>query len=184
MPFNRLARCMASTTLCLIVLMLAANLAVWLFPRLSSIEGGLGLSFSLSDRMVSALGPNVTSMPWWQTLGAIMLSSLPLLVLSFGLLNLRALFKSYAAGEYFSATTSTHMRRLGIAVALWVVLGVLCEPLLSAWATMQLPPGQRFISLSFDSSGIVALFLAGCVIVVASILRRAHEIDSENKHFV
>lgn len=184
MLLDRLSRRMAVITLWLVILMLTLNAAYWLFPQSASALEGFGLAFSLSDRLISSLQLDIGNFPWWQRLGAILLSSFPLLALSFGLLSLRALFKSYAAGEYFSDSSAAHMERLGRAVVLWVALSFLCEPALSAWATMRLPAGRRLISLSFDSSGVVATFLAACVLVIARILRRASEINAENQHFV
>jgi len=171
-------------TLWLIIGMLVLNAATWLFPKLGSVEGGYGISFSLSDRLISSAWVDVTGLAWWQTLGAIVLSSIPLVVLSMGLLNLRALFRNYAAGNYFSSGSAIYMEKLGWAVNLWVVLTFLCEPLLGLWVTLREPVGQRFMTLSFDSSGIVAIFLATCIILIARILRRATEINTENQQFV
>ncbi|KAA8996126.1 DUF2975 domain-containing protein [Affinibrenneria salicis] len=175
---------MAALSLGFVIVMLALNAAVWLFPQLSSMEGGSGLAFYLSDQMISMPGLDLTTYPLWQKLGAILLSSIPLLMLTVGLLNLRALFKNYATGDYFSPSSSACMEKMGRAVAAWVALNIVCEPLLSLWLTMREPAGQRLLSLSFDSAGAVALFLAACIIVIARILRRASEINDENQQFV
>ncbi|MEC5318667.1 DUF2975 domain-containing protein [Brenneria populi subsp. brevivirga] len=177
-------RRMAVVTLWLIIIMLALNAAVWLFPMLASVDGGYGIAFSLSDRLISSLNQDLDSFPWWQRLGAMLLSGVPLLALAAGLLNLRSLFANYASRDYFSPSSSGHLEKMGRAVVLWVVLNFLCEPLLSFWMTMREPAGQRLISLSADSSGVVALFLAACIIVIARILRRASEISAENQQFV
>lgn len=73
---------------------------------------------------------------------------------------------------------------MGRSVALWVVLDFLCEPLLSVWMTMNQGEGQRMMTLSLDSSSFVALFLAGCIVVIARILQQACDIDHENKQFI
>lgn len=175
---------MAVFTLLLIVAMVVINAATWFFPSLGSIDGGYGIAFSLSNQLIPGALGVVDSLPIWQRLGAVVISSIPLLVLARGLLSLRALFTSYANGDYFSAAAATHMEKMGRAVGYWVILNFVCEPLLSLWVTMLEPAGQRFISMSFTSSSIVALFVSACVIIIARILRRAASINQENQQFV
>ncbi|VVE78494.1 hypothetical protein PSP31120_01706 [Pandoraea sputorum] len=175
---------MAAITLWLIVAMLLLNAACWLFPSLSSIRGGYGLGFALTDRLISSLNVDVGSFPVWQKLGGIVLSSIPLLALAVGLRHLRRLFQGYGRREYFSPAAASHLGSVGRSVGLWVVLSLACEPLLSIWLTMRAPAGHRVVTLSFGSQDIVALFLAACIAVIAHILRQASELDSENRQFV
>lgn len=94
------SRRMATITLLLIILMLVLNAVVWLFPTLAS-KDGLGLGFALSDRQLSDMTSAAAVFPWWQTLGAIVLSSIPLIALAFGLKSLRRLFQCYATESIF-----------------------------------------------------------------------------------
>lgn len=180
----QLSQRMSLLTLLLIVTMLALNAAVWLFPVLGSSADGLGFGFALSDRQIQGRAEQVALMPWWQLLGGIVLSSVPLMALASGLSHLRKLFQSYARGEYFSSTAALHLGTVGRAVGVWVVLDFLCEPLLSIWVTMNEPVGERMISLSATAPSVVALFLAACIAVIARILLQASEVDSENRTFV
>jgi hypothetical protein len=186
MTSNRLAQLsqrMAVVTLLLIVAMLALNAALWLFPVIAG-KNGWGLGFALTDRQLSDIADKAALFPWWQTTGGIVLSSVPLLALAFGLGHLRQLFQSYARGEYFSSEAARHLGKVGRAVAIWVLLDFLCEPLLSVWVTMNEPVGQRMISLSITAPSFVALFLAACISIIARILWQASEVDSENRTFV
>lgn len=180
----QLSQRMSLITLVLIISMLALNAAVWLYPILSSSTGGLGFGFALSDRQIQGRAEQVALFPLWQTLGCIALSSIPLLALAVGLNHLRKLFQNYARGEYFSRVAAAHLGKVGKAVALWVLLDFLCEPLLSVWVTMNEPVGERLISLSVTAPSFVALFLAACIAVIARILWQASEVDSENRTFV
>lgn len=175
---------MAVATLWLVIAMLALNAAIWIFPQLGSADGGYGLSFSLSNRLILSTHMDPRDFPWWQTLGAILVSSIPLAALALGLLSLRALFRSYARGDYFSTTAAGHMEKMGRAVLAWVILDFLCEPLLSVWITLLQPVGHRLLSLSFQTPDVVAIFLAACIVLIARILRRAADINSENQQFV
>ena len=80
----QLSQRMSLLTLLLIVVMLVLNTCVWLFPVLSSSADGLGFGFALSDRLIQARAVQVALLPWWQILGAIVLSSIPLLALGGG----------------------------------------------------------------------------------------------------
>lgn len=186
MAFNRLAQFsqrMAALTLLFIAGMLALNAALWIFPMLGSNDG-LGAGFSISGVMLTQLAVKVEMLAWWQVLGAIVISSVPLIALASGLNNLRRLFQGYARGEYFSISAAVHLGKVGRGVILWVVSSFICTPLLSILVTLHAPPGQRLFTVSFTSADFVALFLAGCIAVVARILLRASEVDSENKTFV
>lgn len=186
MSVNRLTQFsqrMAILTLLLIAGMLALNAALWLFPILGSNDG-LGVGFSLSGVMLTQLSVRIEMLAWWQLLGAILLSSVPLVALASGLNHLRRLFQGYARGEYFSISAAVHLGKVGRGVILWVVSSFICTPLLSILVTLHAPAGQRLFTVSFTSADFVALFLAGCIAVIARILLSASEVDSENRNFV
>ena len=186
MPLNRLAQFsqrMAVLTLMFIAGMLALNAALWVFPILGASDG-LGAGFSLSGVMLTQLAVKIEMLAWWQTVGAILISSVPLVALASGLNHLRSLFQGYARGEYFSSSAAVHLGKVGRGVMLWVVSSFIGTPLLSILVTLHAPPGQRLLTISFTSADVVALFLAGCIAVIARILLCASEVDSENKTFV
>lgn len=187
MTSNRLAsfsQWMATTTLWLIVLMLVLNGLTWIAPGLNPISGGNSLTLSLNNSLIAALHLDISMLPGWQRMGAIFLSSVPLLALASGLWHLRALFQTYGRQEYFSPRGAMHLKRVGQYVALWVVLGFFCQPLLSMWITITRPAGEHLISLGLSGADGVALFLAGSIAVVAKILERASAIQAENQQFI
>lgn len=184
-PTDRLASLsqrMAALTLVFMCAMLVLNVLAWLLPLQEAQQ--YGISFGLSVRAIQDLRVDVAAFPWWQTAGAIVISSLPLLVLMDGLRHLRALFRAFAAGAYFSVDAAFHLGRVGRAVALWVVAEFLCEPVLSFWITMLAGPGNRVITSTIDSSAFVALFVACSIAVIARILGRASEVYEENRQFI
>ncbi|MGL5214279.1 MAG: DUF2975 domain-containing protein [Aeromonas hydrophila] len=186
MTVNRLAQFsqrMAVLTLLLISGMLALNAALWVFPIMGA-KNGLGAGFSLTGVMLSQLAVKVEMLAWWQILGAILISSVPLVALASGLNNLRLLFQGYARAEYFSISAAVHLGKVGHGVILWIVSSFVCTPLLSILVTLHAPPGQRLFTISLTPADFVALFLAGCIAVIAQILVHASEVDSENKTFV
>lgn len=187
MHSNRLptfSQWMATATLWFIALMLILNALGWIAPGLNPLSLENGLMLSLKDSLIEALHLDISTLPGWQRIGAAALSSAPLFALAAGLWHLRALFRAYGRQEYFSPRGAMHLKRVGQFVAVWVVLGVLCQPLLSVWVTMLRPAGERMISMGFSSSDAVALFLACSIAIIAKILERAGAIHAENQQFV
>lgn len=176
------SRIMATLTLAFISLMLLLNLACWIFPNFT-LGNGLGFSLAATNTL-QHLNVDVAEMPWWQITGAIVISSIPLIVLAQGLNALRQLFQSYGVGHYFSKESAGQLRKVGQGVALWVLLSFCLEPILSLWLTMLQPEGQRIITLSFEASQVVALFLAASVMIIAHILGSASALAEENQQFV
>lgn len=186
MTLDRLAHIsqrMATITLYLLIAMLLLNAASWLSPNIAANEG-YGFNFSISNQLLSNLNVNVFTFPWWQIAGGIILSNVPLLALALGLYHLRLLFQTYGKRAYFSGAAANHLGKMGQYVAIWTILELLCEPLLSYWITMQQPVGERVVTFSFDSGNIVALFLAACITIIAQILKQASKLHCENQQFV
>ena len=179
----RISQQMATVTLWFIVGMLLLNAACWAFPSLNAVSGP-GLVFGLTDSVISNLHVDVAAFPWWQKAVGILLSSVPLIALANGLRHLRALFRTYARRDYFSAQAAGHLGKTGRAIGMWVLLSLLCEPLLSVWATLREPVGHRVVSIGFSLPYVVALFTAACIAVIAHILRQASELDAEHRQFV
>ncbi|WP_269505166.1 DUF2975 domain-containing protein [Burkholderia sp. IMCC1007] len=180
----RISQRMAAVTLSFIVGMMVLNAAYWAFPSLSTADAGPGFAFGVADPVVAGLGVDVSAFPWWQKAVGFLLSSVPLVALAHGLRHLRLLFRTYAQRDYFSAKAAGHLGKTGRAIGLWVLLSVLCEPLLGIWATLREPDGQRMFSIGFGLSYVVALFTAACIVVIAHILRQASELDAEHRQFV
>ncbi|MDP9586476.1 DUF2975 domain-containing protein [Burkholderia ambifaria] len=179
----RISQQMATVTLGFIVGMLVLNAACWAFPSLNGASGP-GLVFGLTDSVISNLRVDVAAFPWWQKAVGILLSSVPLIALANGLRHLRALFRTYARRDYFSVQAAGHLGKTGRAIGLWVLLSLLCEPLLSVWATLREPVGHHVVSIGFSLPYVVALFTAACIAVIAHILRQASELDAEHRQFV
>ncbi|CAD9226145.1 conserved membrane hypothetical protein [Burkholderia cenocepacia] len=179
----RISQQMATVTLGFIVCMLVLNAACWLFPSLNGASGP-GFVFGLTDSVLTNLRVDVAAFPWWQKAVGILLSSVPLIALANGLRHLRALFRTYARRDYFSVQAARHLGKTGRAIGLWVVLSLVCEPLLSVWATLREPVGHRVVSIGFTLPYVVALFTAACIAVIAHILRQASELDAEHRQFV
>ncbi|MBK5415385.1 DUF2975 domain-containing protein [Pseudomonas sp. TH31] len=185
MTTDRLAhhsRLMATLTQALIVGMLVLNAACWFFP---SIAIKYGLGFNLTAIGVTGdLNVDISSMPWWQVAGGVILSSIPLLMLARGLNALRRLFQLYSEGHHFSEGSSALLGKVGFGVIMWVLLSFVLTPAISVWVTMRQPPGEGLLTIAFDSSHLVSLFLAASVMVIARIHQKASALARENQQFI
>lgn len=174
------SRVLATATLILVVSMLLANIAYWIFPdALGIFMGGFNLT-----AMISQLNANISLMPWWQAAGGIVLSSIPLLILAKGLLALRSLFLAYSKGEYFSSESADLLGKVGKSVLLWVLASLVLTPVMSVWITFTRPAGERLLSINFEPSHIVALFLSASLMIIARSLSNACSLARENEQFV
>ncbi|MGE8348638.1 DUF2975 domain-containing protein [Pseudomonas helleri] len=174
------SRILATATLVLVVSMLLANIAYWVFPdALHTVTGGFNLT-----AMIGQLDANISLMPWWQAAGGIVLSSIPLLILAKGLLALRSLFLAYSKGEYFSSESADLLGKVGKSVLLWVLASLVLTPVMSVWITFTRPAGERLLSINFEPSHIVALFLSASLMIIARSLSNACSLARENEQFV
>ncbi|MBO6276833.1 MAG: DUF2975 domain-containing protein [Pseudomonas sp.] len=174
------SRILATATLLLVAGMLLTNIAYWIAPNIIGTYVG---GFSLSA-MPEILQANILLMPAWQIAGAIVLSSIPLLILARGLLALRSLFLAYSKGQYFSAESAELLGKVGKSVAYWVLASLLLTPVMSVWLTMLRPAGERLFTLNFEPSHLVALFLSASLMIIARSLYNAYSLARENQQFV
>ena len=174
------SRILATATLLLVAGMLLTNIAYWIAPNIIGTYVG---GFSLSA-MPEILQANILLMPAWQIAGAIVLSSIPLLILARGLLALRSLFLAYSKGQYFSAESAELLGKVGKSVAYWVLASLLLTPVMSVWLTMLRPAGERLFTLNFEPSHLVALFLSASLMIIARSLYHACSLARENQQFV
>ncbi|MFJ7883106.1 DUF2975 domain-containing protein [Pseudomonas sp. NPDC096917] len=174
------SRVLATATLVLVASMLLSNIAYWIFPTaIGKYIGGFSLS-----ALTETLQADILLMPWWQASGAIILSSIPLLILAKGLLALRGLFLAYSKGEYFSSESAELLGKVGKSVTLWVLASLILTPVMSVWITLTRPVGERLFTLSIDPSHIVALFLSASLMIIARSLYNACSLARENQQFV
>ena len=179
-PLANRSRILATTTLALVAGMLLANIAYWIFPNaIGTYVGGFNLS-----AMTETLQADIPLMPWWQVAGAITLSSIPLLILAKGLLALRSLFLAYSKGEYFSTESAELLGKVGKSVSIWVLASLLLTPVMSVWVTILRPAGERLLTISFEPSHLVALFLSASLMIIARSLYKACSLARENQQFV
>lgn len=176
----RLSERLALLSLVIMLLLAGFNLYCWVDPSLALRAG---LDARSGAGMLAGL-PLSAPPAGWQLAGGALITVVPLTALARALWHGRTLFRTLAAGEYFSPRVAAALGGAGRAVGLWVLLSVLCQPLLSVWLTLREPVGHRLLMLGFGSPDLVALYLAGGLWVMAQVMRRAAALDAENRQFV
>lgn len=176
----RLSERLALLSFAIMLLLAGVNLYCWLDPSLALPAG---LDARVGAGMLASL--QLSAPPaGWQLAGGALITAVPLMALARALWHGRTLFKTLATGEYFSLRVAAALGGAGRSVGLWVLLSVVCQPLLSVWLTLREPVGHRLLRLGVGSPDLVALYLAGGLWVMALVMRRAAALDAENRQFV
>ncbi|WP_022720948.1 DUF2975 domain-containing protein [Rhodopseudomonas sp. B29] len=118
-----------------------------------------------------------------QAVAAIIIA-VPVVVMLWGLLNVRALFGEFARGRVFTAAAASHLKRFGIAVLAQGALGPLTATALALALSLGNPAGKRLLVLTFSSNDYVSVIVGGVLIAVAAVMREATRIADENASFV
>ncbi|MFT4464247.1 MAG: hypothetical protein ACMX3H_19595 [Sodalis sp. (in: enterobacteria)] len=160
---------MSKISMLITLLMIIINILSWYIPdiMLNTYE----LSLFVTQRVITnpvIILTNIGQM----TLGMIV-TTLPLLSLAFGMCALHRLFNIYRLGHYFSLSAARQLNLDAVGFFLWAVADIVCEPALTYFITLPLPKAKRIISHSFSVGHGVALLLSSALTVIAQILRHA-----------
>ena len=116
--------------------------------------------------------------------GLLMLMTVPLAAVVFGLWHVRLLFGSYERGEIFTRAAARHIRLAGLAMAANVIATLIAYPLGSVLLTYDNPPGARQVSIAFGSNHYMLLLTAGLLIVIGWVMGEATRLSDENRQIV
>ncbi|WP_282605873.1 DUF2975 domain-containing protein [Pelagibius sp. Alg239-R121] len=109
---------------------------------------------------------------------------LPVIVLIYGLIQLRRLFTSYSQGIIFSSEQAGRLRKFALASILSVCVQILSNSLLSVVLTFNNPPGNRQLAVSLSSDQLGTIFLGAVFLVIAWIMGEASRIAEDNAQIV
>lgn len=123
------------------------------------------------------------------------LSSATLLLLAFAfaaqaaiflwaLLALRRAFAAMAEGEVVSAAAARLMRLAGVGFLVNSAAMVVWRPLTSLILSIDMPAGQRFLTIGFGTPELMALLVSGVLIAFGHLIAVAAAVDDENRRFI
>ena len=113
--------------------------------------------------------------------GMSMVGASPIL---YGLWRIRKVFHSFERGTFFTATTARGMRMF----ALMIMLSVIVRPLTTAMTTVLLtlnnPPGEGTLALSFGSGNIETLFVGLVFFAIAHVMTEGQKLAEDNAQII
>ncbi|RAI44891.1 DUF2975 domain-containing protein [Rhodoplanes roseus] len=150
----------------------------------------VGLAFVIPDwsrnLLLSRLGATGAKLPLGPSdqIVLAMIYAVPLGIMIWGLWQVRALFRDFAAGHVFTGDAAQRLRLFGLSVLLQGPLGPLTATVLALVLSLGNPPGQRYLVLTFSINDYVALIVGGVLIAIAAVMREAVRLADENAAFV
>jgi hypothetical protein len=124
------------------------------------------------------------SLSTYQRMVLWVLTLIPALFESYGLLCARRCFLSFARREYFNASVVMGLRGFAAGMFLAMVAGFLAHPLASLLVTLFAPAGKHTISFGIESGQLLILLFAGILWQIAGIMGKATSLAQENSQFV
>ncbi|MCD7059066.1 DUF2975 domain-containing protein [Pelagibacterium xiamenense] len=112
------------------------------------------------------------------------LSMIPLGILVFGLIRLRACLAAFLSGAIFSSAASGGLRDFAIAIGASALIKPFIGALLSLVLSWSAPPGQRMIAFYVSSDTILFVLFAGTISAMAWAMQQAALLAEENAQFV
>jgi hypothetical protein len=98
------------------------------------------------------------------------------------LLVLKSIFKNYQQGEIFSTANALHYKKLGWLFFLDALLiKSLSNTLLVLAVTLTNPPGHRWITISYGTPNLKALFCGMLVIIISWVMLEASKLHDDQQ---
>jgi hypothetical protein len=156
----------------------------WLFINTSTMKNLLDQGILQTPISTPEGSINLSTIDWsWlpQIIGFVA-QSIGLLPLLMSLFVLKSIFTNYQNGEIFSLFNARQYRRLG---GLFILDSLIAQPinhlLIVLAVTLSNPPGHRYISLTFGTPNIKALFCGLLVIVISWVMVEASKLHDDQK---
>lgn len=154
--------------------LVVAYASVWLVP---------GWLERVAADALLARGVPVTEDPALRAVTALV-AAVPLMVLLYGLWQIKHLFQLFGKGSYFTTSGSQHLLRFGAALLLAAPAGVITRAVSSVLLTMQNEEGSRHLVLQAGSNDYFLIVLGGLLLAVGWVMREAARMASELNEIV
>jgi hypothetical protein len=141
----------------------------WFHDLLPSIKLDFGIETAL-----------LSQMPVTHRLFGLIVDGIAAGILINCLIIFTRLMQSYQAGDIFSSNVFRLLEKLSSYAFFWAVYSVLSTSILSVVTTLHKQPGQRVLSIGFGTNDVMNIFIFGCLCVIASVMREANTLKSEN----
>lgn len=187
---NRIQKISAYLLFTFNVLLIAVpllSIIQWIFisKKTSDVSGVINF-FGIFEKTIQTPEGyvNLSSVSWTPLLQLLGFSTdiIGLLPFLISLFILKAIFKNYQKGEIFSVRNAIQYRRLGALFLLDALLiKSLSQTLMVLAVTFTNPPGHRYLTISFGTPNLTALFYGILVIIVSWVMLEASRLHDEQK---
>ncbi len=113
---------------------------------------------------------------------AFFVTMIPCGILMYGLRRLIILFGNYEKGQFFNMDNVSQYKKLSYSLFGWVLGSLIFGALISVTLSIHNPVGHRMLAVSLTSTDIIALVAGSIVIILARVMRQAH--DEISRHGV
>lgn len=152
-----------------------AAVLIWLLDDQSNLAArvGNGIAITLEQPLAT-----------WQRLGGAGVALAQFGCLSVGLWHVRRCLLDFAQGVFFHLRVVVHLRRFAAWVCASSVVSLLSQPVLSVLLTINNGVGHRQLSVGVSGHELFALFIAGTLWLIASVMTHASALADENAQFI
>lgn len=137
----------------------------------NEIFAGFGYSWDAMD--------SLTNIPTVSKFLGMIVDGLAYLLLFVGIFYFLKLLKSFQEGDRFSLKTLQLFKRICKVALAWVIYTPIKRMLLSIITTFFNPVGQRVIKITINSGDIFNIFFVSFLFVLASLMKDAYELKSD-----
>ena len=163
------------SALCVLIVILLPLLLLWIWVDFERINGTL-------EYIGNALRPETIALPY--RILSFIISMVPVALLMWGLLHLRALFELFRKAVFFSEANARLLHKFAMMLFFSTLASPIARALVSVAVTINNPPGQRAVVVNIGSGDLNSLFVATVFLAVAWVMREAHALAQENAEFV
>lgn len=161
-----------ATTLAILVLLIVYPV-LWIDPAVA-----------IRSLAPSLPGLDQVDLPSWALAAGFGLGLIPLLILVFGLWQVRRFFRLYGENDLFPAEAGRYLRNFGIVLLVLVPIGIVTSSAASVLFSLHKPEGQKQLSIGVSSSEIFVLIVGALFMMIGRILSEAHRLAEESRQIV
>ncbi len=154
--------------------MAVAYSSVWLVP---------GWLDEVAAQNLLGATATISAGPALRLLAAV-IAALPLMLVLYGLWQIRELFRLFGEQRYFSVDGSKRLLRFGAALLLAAPAGIVTRSIVSVLLTMNNPEGSRHLVVQMGSNDYFLVVIGGLLLVVGWVMREAARMQHELQQIV
>ena len=159
------------SAICTLSLIFLPLLLIWIWVDFERINGTL-------EYLGKEFRPDTIALPN-RILGFIF-SMVPITLLMWGLLHLRALFELFRKAQFFSEANARLLHSFAMMLLFSTLATPIARALVSVAVTINNVPGQRAVVANIDSHDLSSLFVAMVFLTVAWVMRETHPTGGKN----